>query len=231
MRVVDPGLSLVPSDYGGVMSVSAVRAGMLSGVVSALLLFFGASLMFSSTPNTANKSADEVAQEWADWIDDSGHRASALIGGFLVILAAIALIWFACTLAARLARASQVMIGFAILAGAGLAVGAAGPLALTGGHAFGDDPVPTDGNVIFFVFSLAFPLILAVFGLAASAFIATVVVVGRRDLPMWLVVFGWIAVAAGIAAVEFVPIVLVLLWLIAAGIYGAVRPVAAPAPG
>lgn len=208
------------------MSVASVRAGMLSGVACALLLFFGASLMFGSTPDTSNKSADEVAQKWATWIDDSGHRTAALIGGFLVILAAIALVWFACTLAGRLARGSQVLIGFAILAAAGLAVGAAGPLALTGGHAFGDDPVPTDGNVIWFVFSLAFPLILAVFGLAASAFIATVAVVGRRMLPMWLVVFGWIAVLGGIFAVAFIPVVLILLWLIAAGIYGAVRPTA-----
>jgi hypothetical protein len=209
------------------MSVSVHRAGMLSGAAAALLLFFGASMMFSSTPDTAHKSADEVAQKWATWIDDSGHRTSALIGGFLVILAAIAFVWFACTLAARLAGGSQVLVGFAVLAAVGVAVGAAGPLALTGGHAFGDDPVPTDGNVIWFVYSLAFPLILAVFGLAAAAFIATAVVAGRRTLPMWLVVFGWIAVLGGVAAVAFIPLVLVLLWLIAAGIYGAVRPIPA----
>ena len=213
------------------MSVSAQRAGMLSGVAAALLLFFGTTTMISSTPDTAHKSADEVAQKWATWIDDSGHRTSALIGGFLVILAAIAFIWFACTIAARLAGASQVLIGFAILAAVGMAAGAAGPLALTGGHAFGDDPVPTDGNVIWLVYSLAFPMILVVFGLAASAFIATAVVAGRRVLPMWLVVFGWIAVVGGMFGVLFIPIVLVLLWLIAAGIYGAVRPAGAQPVG
>jgi hypothetical protein len=102
-------------------------------------------------------------------------------------------------------------------------------LALAGGHAFGDDPIATDGHVIWMVFSLAFPAILVVFGLASSALIATIVVVGRGALPMWLVIFGWLAVVAGIFGVEFLPMGIVLLWYLVAGIYGAVRPAPAPA--
>ena len=115
-------------------------------------------------------------------------------------------------------------MGFALLAAGGIAASMLGPLALVGGHAFGSDPLPTDGNTIWMVFSLSFPALLVVFGLASSALIATIVVAGRGVLPMWLVVFGWLAVVAGLIGVEFIPMALVLLWYLAAGIYGAIRP-------
>lgn len=200
---------------------------MLAGVAFALLLFFGATQMFSSTPDTSDKTADVVSQKWATWITDSGHRTSVIIGAGLCMLAAIALIWFASAIRTRVAPGSSPLMGFAVLAAAGVAAGTIGPLALTGGHAFGDEPVTTNGDVIWFTFSLAFPGLLVVFGLAVAAFIATVVVTGRRVLPMWLVVFGWIAVVAAAFSVEFLPVVVVLLWFVAAGIYGALRPAGA----
>lgn len=210
------------------MSVRAYRAAMLSGVAFALLLFFGVSSMFSSTPDTANKSNDEVVQKWASWAADGDNRTSVIVGSFLTVLAAIALVWFASALRARVPGDTP-LFGFALLAAGGVAGSTIGPLAITGGHAFGDDPVPTDGHVIWLVFSLAFPALLVVFGLAAAAFIATFVIAGRRVLPIWLIVFGWLAVLGGVFAVEFVPTIVVLLWFVAAGIHGCVRPVPGPA--
>jgi hypothetical protein len=197
---------------------------MLSGVAFALLLFFGATQMFSSTPDTSDKSADVVSRLWADWVTDSGHRSSTIVGSFLCMLAAIALIWFASALRTRVAPGSGPLMGFAVLAAAGVGVGIVGPLALTGGHAFGNDPVPVNGDVIWFTYSITFPALLVMFGLAIAAFIATVCVTGRGVLPMWLIVFGWIAAVAAVFSVEFLPVILVLLWFVAAGIYGAVRP-------
>ena len=211
------------------MNVRAYRAAMLSGSAFALLLFFGFGQMFSSTPDTSNKTADVVAQKYATWLSDSGHRTSVIVGGFLVVLAAIALVWFASAFRVRFAPAGAPLMGFALLAAVGVVAGAIGPLALAGGHAFGDDPVVTDGNVIWLVSSLAFPALLVVFGFASSALIATIVVVGRGALPMWLVVFGWLAVVAGLLGVLFLPMLIVLLWYLVAGIYGAVRPAPAAA--
>jgi hypothetical protein len=206
------------------MNARGYRAGMLAGSAFALLLFFGATQMFSSTPDTSNKSADEVSRLYAKWLTDSSNRTQAVIGSFLVVLAAIALIWFASTMRSRLAAGNTPLLPFAVLAAASAIASMAGPLTLIGGNAFGDDPLPTDGEVIWIVFSLAFPLLLVAFSIASSAFIATVVVVGRGVLPMWLIVFGWIAVVAGIFGVEFLPLGIVLLWYLAAGIYGAMRP-------
>jgi hypothetical protein len=190
---------------------------MVAGVAFALLVFFGASSMFSSTPETKKSdTAAQVAQKWATWIGDSGHRDSVIVGSFLLVLAAIALIWFASAIRGRLTNAGSPLMGFAVLAAVGLAAGTAGPLALVGGHAFGSEPLTTDGNVIWLLF--------VVFGLGCSAFIATVLVTGRGVLPMWLVVSGWIAVVAGLLGILFITMVVVLLWFLAAGIYGAVRP-------
>jgi hypothetical protein len=202
---------------------------MLSGVAFALLLFFGATQMFGSTPNTSNKSADVVAQKYVTWLDDGGHRTAVIVGSFLVVLAAIALVWFASAFRVRFAPAGAPLMGFALLAAVGVAASAIGPLTVVGGHAFGDDPLLTDGNVIYMVSSLTFPALLVMFGFASSALIATIVTVGRRALPMWLVVFGWLAVVAGVLGVLFLPMGVVLLWYLAAGIYGAVRPAPAPA--
>lgn len=203
---------------------------MLAGVAFALLLFFGVTTMVGSTPDTSHKTASDVAARWARWVASSGHRHSVIVGGFLTALAAIALIWFASAMRARVAPGSGPLMAFATLAAVGVAAASAGPLAITGGHTFGSDPVPTDGHVIWLTFSLVFPTLFVVASWGLAAFIATVVVSGRGVLPMWLIVFGWIAVVAAVFAVEFLPIIVVLLWFVAAGIYGAVRPVGAAEP-
>jgi hypothetical protein len=198
---------------------------MLAGVAFAVLLFIGASTMFSGTPSTKKSdSPNLVARKYVTWLDDSGHRTSVLIGGFLIVLAAIALVWFASAVRERLGGRGNPMYGFALLAAAGLAASTAGPLALVGGHAFGAEPLTNDGHVIWLIVESGFPLLLVMFGLACAAFIATVVVSGRGVLPTWLIVFGWVAVVAGVLAVEFIPLALVVLWFIAAGIYGFLRP-------
>jgi hypothetical protein len=211
------------------MSVRSYRAAMLSGVAFAVLLFVGATTMFSGTPSVKKSDPPNlVAQKYVTWLDDSGHRTSVLIGGFLVVLAAIALVWFAAALRERYAGRGNPMYGFALLAAAGLAASTAGPLAVVGGHAFGNEPLTNDGHAIWLVVESGFPLLLIMFGLACAAFIATIVVSARGEMPTWLVVFGWVAVIGALLAVEFIPLVLVVLWFIAAGIYGFMRP-AAPA--
>src|SRR4051794_21401681 len=126
--------SAASSHWGGIVSLRAYRAAMLAGVAFALLLFFGSGQMFGSTPDTSNKTADVVSKLWATWLADSGHRTSVIIGAFLCMLAAIALVWFAAALRTRVAPGSTPLMGFAVLAAGGIAAGTVGPLAVTGGH-------------------------------------------------------------------------------------------------
>jgi hypothetical protein len=143
------------------------------------------------------------------------------------VLAALAFVWFASALRSRLDTVGP-MYGFALLAAMGLAGAISGPLALVGGTAFGDDPLPTDGNVIWFVFSISFPALLVIFALSLAAFLVCVALAGRGVLPMWLIIFAWIAAVGAAFGVEFLPMALPLLWLLAAGIYGAIRPGISP---
>jgi hypothetical protein len=207
------------------MTVRAYRAAMVAGAAFALLLFFGSGLVDSSTPSTKKSdSADSVAQKWVTWLNDSGHRTSVIIGAFMLVLAAIAFVWFASAIASRFARLGSPTLGFAVLAAVGVAASTAGPLAVVGGHTFGNEPLMNDGHVIWLLVSTAFPMLLLVFGLPCAAFLASLLISARGVLPTWLVVFGWIAFVASVASILFIPLILTLLFFLVLGIYGAVRP-------
>jgi MFS family permease len=202
---------------------------MLAGIAFPILLAVGTLMVISKSPDSSHKNGAQYAQLWLNLVNDKGHRTVIIIGCALMMLAALALIWFATTLRDRYQRGSgNPMIGFALVGAVGIAAAMVGPLAVTGGQSFGSDPASPDGTAVWFVFTLFFPLLFVVFGLASTAFIAALLLTARNALPTWLVVFGWIAALAGIVAVLFLPIVLVLLWYLALAIHGLVRPPAAP---
>lgn len=207
------------------MSSPVYRPAMIAGAASALLFFFGAGSILGTTPDTKEHDKPAaVAAKWAAVIDDSGKRTSIVVGAFLVVLGALALVWFASALRSRLADSGP-MYGFALFAAIGAAASVAGPLALVGGHQFGNEPLPADGNVIWFVFETMFPLLLVVFAFGVASLAASIALAGRHELPMWQIVFSWIAVAAGLASVFlFTPMFVVLLWLLVTGVHGAIRP-------
>jgi hypothetical protein len=206
------------------MDRSMDRGGMLAGVGFAILFAVGALMISSASPNTSKGNAASVAHAWVIRINSSGHRVSIVIGGILLVLAAIALIWFAAAVRSRFAISSANPAGgFATLAAVGVAAGSVGPLAIAGGHTFGNEPLPTDGTVIWMFNDLLFPCALLIFGLASAAFIAALLLSARSSLPTWLVVFGWVAVVAGIVGVLFVPLALMLVWYLCLGIYGFTR--------
>ena len=205
------------------MNVRSDRLGMLSGAAFALLLFLGINLMLGSEPDTKSKdSAATIAQKWVAVINSSSHRNKILVGGFIVVLSAVALIWFANTVRNRYASGGTPLMAFATLAAVGVAGAAVGPMTLVGGHTFGSEALPTDGNVMWMVGDLSMPLLLVVYGFAAAALLATFAVVARAALPTWLLVFTWIAAVASLASVEFFPALLVLIYFLVIGIWGGV---------
>jgi hypothetical protein len=207
------------------MDARTDRAGMLSGAAFAILLFVGANLMFAGQPNTSSKdSASTIAQKWVASLQSSSHRSKLIVGAFLVMLAALALIWFANTLRNRYAPSGTPLMAFATVAAVGVAASVAGPLVLVGGHAFGNEPLPTDGNVLWAVGSLMMPMLLVVYGFGLAAMLATFAVAARASLPRWLLVFTWIVAVASLASVEFFPLLLGLVYLLVVGIWGGLRP-------
>lgn len=207
------------------MNVRSDRAGMLSGAAFAILLFWGMNLILGSQPDTNSKdTAVSTAQKWVSVVNSSSHRHKIVLGGFIVMLSAIALILFVNTLRNRYAAAGTPMMAFGLLATVGVVGTVVGPLAVVGGYTFGNEALPTDGNVMWFVSELAMPSLLIVFAFAASALLATFAVVARAALPKWLLVFTWLAAVASLASVEFFPLLFVMLYFLVVGIWGGVRP-------
>ena len=206
------------------MRADGSRAGMAAGIAFPILMFLGTTMIFSHTPDTSETTASQLAQDWVDTMKSSSDRRAIIIGSILLVLAALALIWFASAMRDRYAiGVGGPLVPFAVLAAVGVACSAAGPLAIAGGITLGDEPLPSDGTAIWYLTDLMYPMLLLVFGLAVAAFISTLLLAGRRSLPMWLVIFGWVAVLGGVLALMFLPALLTLLWFLAAGIYGVIR--------
>ena len=205
------------------MDVRSLRAGMLSGAAFALLLFWGMNLMLGSEPNTSDKdTAATTAQKWVAVINSSSHRNKMLLGGFVVVLSAIALLWFANTLRNRYAAGDSPLMAFAIFAAVGVAATAVGPMTLVGGHVFGNEALPSDGQLMWLLGDVSMPFLMVVYGFGAAALLATFAVVARAALPKWLLVFTWLAAVASLASVEFFPLLFVMLYFLVVGIWGAV---------
>lgn len=204
------------------------RAGMISGAAFAILLFVGINLMLGSEPNTSSKdSAATIASKWTAVVHSSSHRSKIILGALLVMLAALALIWFANTIRNRYAPTGSPLMAFATVAAVGVAGSVVGPLVLIGGHTFGNEALPTDGNVMWAVGNMTMPLLLVVYGFGLAATLATFAVVARAALPRWLLVFTWIVAVASLASVEFFPMLLGLVYLLVVGIWGGIRSTAA----
>jgi hypothetical protein len=209
------------------------RLGLISGIAFPILLFVGFSLLTANGPDTSQGSASKIAQDWLKVMGNSGDRLQIIIGGFVMVVAALSLIWFAAALRERFAiSATSPLFGFALLGAVGIAAAMIGPTAIAGGHAFGSEPLPADGTVIWFITDLTYPALFVIFGFASSAFITAFLLgtKGKNVVPAWLAGFGWLAVVAGIVGVLFIPIVIALLWYLALGIYGLRRPATVAEP-
>lgn len=220
------------------MRTSAFRRSMVAGIVFVVLFVFG---MFFSNDAPSTKSSDSaavVAQKWVDWLATKSHRTEHLIGGYLLIIAAVAFVWFCLGIRDRLESAgpAEVVIGRFVsllsVLGAGAMTAAAMTAAVVpGAIEFGGEKAPTNGDATHWIMDLTFPFLFVVFGLVSAALIAAVAIATTRSdaFPRWVAYFGWLAVLGAIGAVIFLPMALVLLWYLAVAIVGLVRPLPAEA--
>lgn len=201
---------------------------MAAGIASIVLLVAGVFVTFGSSPNIKNSdSAATQARKYVETLSSSGHRAGIIIGAYLVVLAALAFVWFGQGIRARIASetAGRLVSALSVLGAAALTAGAMTSAVMAGAVAFGNEKVPSDGDTIRVVMDLFFPFIFVVFGLASAALIAVVAVVGRASaLPDWMRYAAWVAVIGAIFGVVFFPLVLPLLWYLAFAITTMARP-------
>jgi hypothetical protein len=199
----------MPED-GGSARVSRVAAWM--GIAFAVLFVAG-----NFVPPTAKHQSNTL--EWAQLWNTSGHRTSAIIGAYLLILGMLAFIYFASSFRARIGDGSGMMLAFAVLfAVFAMAAGLIGAT-IAGAKVFTNAPIPA-GALSQQLNSLAGGLIVVPGGLAAGAFVGVAAHLARRAgvLPGWLTIAGYIVAILQLAAVLFLPLLLVPLWVLVVSI-------------
>jgi hypothetical protein len=217
------------------------RWSSVVGIAFVALFVFG-TLSSIDSPDIKSKDTSQVAdQKWLHYLASSGHRTQHVIGAYALILAGIAFVWFCNGLRMRIdgmagaSVAGRTIAGLSVFGAAALAGAAMTSADIPGSVSLGSDPLPSSGDVAREIGNLTFPFIYVVFALVSAALITTVIVTAKRTgaLPNWLIYSGWLAVLGGLAAVIFLPMILVALWYLALAIAGVAtshRAAEAPAP-
>ena len=199
------------------------RVGPWMGIAF-VVMFVAGFLMFGS-PNTTSNRAGNVAR-WGTWWTDSSHRTMAIIGAYLMVLGALAFVWFAASLQQRLRDRSDgtMMVGFAWLFASLAMTSALIRAAIPGGWVFGRLPIP-GGDLPAQLDNIGQAVLLVAGALSAGAFIASACHAARRSvlLPAWLTNTGYVVAVLQIAAALFFPFALFPLWVLIASIVLLVR--------
>jgi hypothetical protein len=198
-----------------------VRGGPWAGFAFAVLLVVRF-VAFLDTPE-----GDAPVSEWTEYFEDSGNRTQSLVGMYLMVLAGLAFAWFLMWLIGRLREAegpsgflTRVTFGAGLLFVGMVFASAIAMGTVAAGVEFVDAPVP-DGEFARQFEGFGFGLLLVGGGFASGACMAAASLVGLRTaaLPRWLsfagIVAGLLLIPFG---VFFLPLVLLVLWVIAVGI-------------
>ncbi len=218
------------------MGTGPQRRAMLAGVLFVVFFVAGVFVYFGNTPEIkSTDTAATAAQKWVTEMSTSGHRVGVIISAYLLVIAAIAFVWFCDGLRGWLALDQtwgRAVSGLSVLAAAGIGVGAlVGGASFAGAVEFGESPLPASGDTMRAISELFFPLLFVLFGLASACIIGTLSAAVARTgaLPRWVAYAGYVAALGAIAAVAFFPLVLPLLWFLIVAVMGARGEKAAPA--
>jgi hypothetical protein len=187
--------------------------------IAFVVLFVAGFLMFA-TPNTTSNRASNVAK-WDTWWTVSSHRTTAIIGAYLMVLGALAFVWFASSLQQRLRERSDgmMMVGFAWLFAALALTSALIRAAIPGGWVFGRLTMP-GGDLPAQLDNIGQGLLLVAGALSAGAFVAAACHAARRSVvfPVWLTGAGYVVAVLQVAGALFLPFALFPLWVLVASV-------------
>jgi hypothetical protein len=171
--------------------------------------------------------SDKTDAQILAWYADHGHRMSNVIGGYLLAVCGLFILWFVAGLRQHLraaegpgGRLSSVALGGGIALTALLWVGAAAAISISGAKTFGGVPGPRTADVARFVPQIGYASIL-VFGMfAAIAMIDATSVAALRTgiLPRWFAWLGFVCAVVLLFAVVFLPMIALPIWLLCASL-------------
>jgi hypothetical protein len=188
------------------------RVGAWMGIAFVVLFVVG--FLVFPTPNNTDQPA-----AWARWWNDSGHRAGAVLGAYLMVLGLLAFVWFASSLRDRLGEGSGLMLTFgSIFAAVGM-VSVMVRASIPGGKVFGSSAVGSSEFARQFD-GIGFAVLLVAGGLAAGLFTVLASYGASRSgtLPEWLCIAGYVVGALQLVATFFFPFILFFVWVLIAAI-------------
>jgi hypothetical protein len=221
------------------MTAAAYRRSMWAGILFVVLFVLGALMSMDSPSFNSSDTATSEAQKWATYFAKSSHRTMHIVGAYLLIVGAIAFIWFCLGLRARLELAGvretipgRFVTALSVVAAGGMVASAMFTADIAGAVTFGQhEKAPVSGDAARWITDLTVPFLIVVFALASGAIIGAIVLATTRSaaFPRWVGYTGWLAGLGSITAVAFIPILLPLIWYLAVAVNGLARPAAFPA--
>lgn len=198
------------------------RWGAIAGLVFVVLFVVGF-LLSGNTPEY-----DASNREWVEWFEDDGNTNLQVVGMFLLVAAAFALVCFVAVLTRQLRATDRpelvnVAIGAGLVLAALIVVGGIAmnqvSAAITFGGGDGDYPIPR-ADVLRQSEQIGFGVTLLGGGWAAVLLVGatSLAVRGTALLPRWLVTAGYVAAVLLLVSVIFIPFVLLPLWVLAVSI-------------
>lgn len=191
------------------------RWAPLTGVLFVIAGFLG--FIIAGEPPDVDDSAQEIVDFYVD------NDTTTMIGAALEALGALALIFFAATLARIVHVRNQVVLPWVVLAGGAVAAAGFGvdaSLRFAAADVAGDvDPIVV--QTIHVIFSdFFFPMVI---GFAALLFGASIAAIRTKVFPAWL---AWIGIVLGVATltpIGFIAALVSLLWILVLSILLFVR--------
>jgi hypothetical protein len=208
---------------------SASRLEPLLGIAFAVLFF--AAFFIQSPPND---NASDTS--WVNYYASSGHRTTILVGGFLLVFAAmcmlgfLTMIWFRIAAAQPAGSLSPLPLAAAAVASACVAIGGVLGAVVAGAMIFGNLPEPSP-DILRFTGDAGFPVI-GVAGMFATALAIGGLSLQARRVGFFsqrLATFSMIVAVITLASFLFFPLLVMLIWfvVVAVALY---RRVPAPSP-
>ena len=182
------------------------------------VVYVVAMLMIGMANDTMDKTPDQIVKDFDD------HKATALVGGYLLVVAGLLFLPVAWTAVQRIrpglsAMNEQLAKWTALLFTAMVLVGGMVMASVAGAVQFGgEDNPPTD--IIRFIPQIGFAVLLVAGALSAGVFLALVSRAGQVSgaVPAWFFGLGYVAAVAMLFGALFLPMILLPIWAIATAV-------------
>jgi hypothetical protein len=187
----------------------------LSGIVFVVL--FVAGFFVLNLPDS-----DDPLLKIKAFYDDGGNRAQIIVAGYLLTLSAVFFFWFLSSLRARLlpvegqpGRLTSIVFGSGLVFSALLLAATGCFIFIAGEITFGDvNHISPELERVLPDLGFALLLIGGAFAAIAMVDAASVLIIRTGVLPKWIGWFGFVAAVGLLFAGYFIPMVLLLLWIL-----------------